>query len=81
MKSIDKLRIILGQEVKQNNGKRDFEVNIGEIARKIGCSSGDVIEDLNHLKYSGELMRLVGYGAQNDRYIIKVSPKSSILSQ
>jgi DNA-binding transcriptional regulator GbsR (MarR family) len=77
---VDKLKNILGRKVKLNNGNRDLnDINIGEIAREIGCSSSDVLSGLKQLQYSGEIKRLLQVGAKEE-YILTVLPKSSILN-
>ena len=48
------LKSILGSKVKLNNGKRDLDINIGEIARKTGCSSDEVLSGLKQLQCFGE---------------------------
>lgn len=48
----DKLKSILSRKVKLNDGKRDIDVNIGEISREIGCSSSDVLFGLKQLEYT-----------------------------
>ena len=78
MVNIEKLKGILGREVKLNDGKRDLDINIGEIAREIGCSSGDVLLGLKQLQYSGEIKRLLQVGPKEE-YILTVLEKSSVL--
>ena len=76
----EKLKSILCRKVKVNNGKRDLDINIGEIAREIGCSSSDVLSGLKQLQYSGEIKRLLQVGAKEE-YTLTVLEKSTILKQ
>ncbi len=80
MITIEKLKSILGRKVKLNDGKRDLDINIAELAREIGCSSSDVLTDLKHLQYAGEIKRLIQVGWSKDEYTLTVLEKSSILS-
>lgn len=74
----EELKLILGRKVKLNEGKRNLDINIGEIAREIGCSSGDVLSGLKQLQYSGEIKRLLQVGPKEE-YTLTVLEKSSIL--
>lgn len=78
MVNIEKLKVILFKKVKLKSGIRDLDVNIGEIAREIGCSSGDVLSGLKQLQYSGEIKRLLQVGPKEE-YTLTVLEKSSIL--
>lgn len=78
MVNIEKLKSILGRKVKLNDGKRDLDINVGEIARDVGCSSGDVLFGLKQLQYSGEIKRLLQVGSKEE-YTLTVLEKSSIL--
>lgn len=75
----DKLKSILSRKVKLNDGKRDIDVNIGEISREIGCSSSDVLFGLKQLEYTREIKRLMPIGFSKDEYSLTVLEKSSIL--
>lgn len=74
------LKSILGSKVKLNNGKRDLDINIGEIARKTGCSSDEVLSGLKQLQCFGEIKRLTQIGLSRDEYTLTVLEKSSILN-
>ncbi len=82
MINIEKLKNILGRKVKLNNGKRDLkDINLGEIAREIGCSSGDVLSGLKNLQISGDIKRLMPSGFSKEDYTLTVPENSSILNR
>ena len=72
MINIEKQKSLLGRKVKLNDGKRDLEINIGEIARDMGCLSGDVLLGLKRLQNSG---------FSKEDYTLTVLESSSILNQ
>jgi MarR-like DNA-binding transcriptional regulator SgrR of sgrS sRNA len=74
----EKLKSILGRKVKLNDGKRDLDINIAELAREIGCSSSDVKTSLKQLQYAGEIKRLLQVGWSKDEYTLTVLEKTTI---
>ena len=81
MINIEKLKSLLGRKVKLNDGKRDLDINIGEIARDMGCLSGDVLLGLKQLQNSKEIKRLMPIGFSEEDYTLTVLENSSILNQ
>lgn len=81
MINIEKLKSLLGRIVKLNDGKRDLDINIGEIARDMGCLSGDVLLGLKRLQNSKEIKRLMPIGFSKEDYTLTVLESSSILNQ
>lgn len=81
MINIEKLKSLLGRKVKLNDGKRDLDINIGEIARDMGCLSGDVLLGLKRLQNSKEIKRLMPIGFSEEDYTLTVLENSSILNQ
>ena len=81
MINIEKLKSLLGRKVKLNDGKRDLDINIGEIARDMGCLSGDVLLGLKWLQNSKEIKRLMPIGFSEEDYTLTVLENSSILNQ
>ena len=80
MINIEELKNILGGKVKLNNGKRDIDINIREIAGKMGCSTIDVLSGLKQLEFAREIKRLMQVGWSKDEYTLTVLEKSSILN-
>lgn len=81
MINIEKLKSLLGRKVTLNDGKRDLDINIGEIARDMGCLSGDVLLGLKRLQNSKEIKRLMPIGFSEEDYTLTVLENSSILNQ
>ena len=81
MINIEELKNILGEKVKLNNDKRDIDINIREIAGKMGCSTIDVLSGLKQLEFAQEIKRLMQVGWSKDEYTLTVLEKSSILNQ
>lgn len=80
MINVEELKTILGEKVKLNNGKRDIDINIREIAGKMGCSTIDVLSGLKQLEFVREIKRLMQVGWSKDEYTLTVLEKSSILN-
>lgn len=80
MINFEELKTILGEKVKLNNGKRDIDINIREIAGKMGCSTIDVLSGLKQLEFVREIKRLMQVGWSKDEYTLTVLGKSSILN-
>ena len=80
MINFEELKTILGEKVKLNNGKRDIDINIREIAGKMGCSAIDVLSGLKQLEFVREIKRLMQVGWSKDEYTLTVLGKSSILN-
>lgn len=80
MINFEELKTILGEKVKLNNGKRDIDINIREIAGKMGCSTIDVLSGLKQLEFVREIKRLIQVGWSKDEYTLTVLGKSSILN-
>ncbi len=81
MTNVEKLKIILNRKVKLNSGNRNLkDINLGEIAREIGCSSRDVLSGLKYLQISGDIKRLMPSGFSKEDYEFTVLEKSSILN-
>ena len=80
MYNTEKLKSILGRKVILNDGKRDLDINIAELAREIGCPSSEVLTSLKQLQYEGEIKRLIQVGWSKDDYTLTVLEKSSILN-
>ncbi len=80
MINFEELKTILGEKVKLNNGKRDIDINIREIAGKTGCSTIDVLSGLKQLEFVREIKRLMQVGWSKDEYTLTVLGKSSILN-
>lgn len=78
MYNTEKLKCILGRKVRLNDGKRDLEINIAEMAREIGCSSSEVLISLKQLQYEGEIKRLIQVGWSKDEYTLTVLEKTTI---
>lgn len=80
MINIEELNNTLCKMVKLNNGKRDLDINIREIAGELGCSSNDVLSGLKQLESAREIKRLMQIGWSKDEYTLTVLEKSSILN-
>lgn len=80
MINIEELNNTLCKMVKLNNGKRDLDINIREIAGELGCSSNDVLSGLKQLEFVREIKRLIPIGLSKNEYTVTVLEKSSILS-
>lgn len=79
MINIERLKNILGRKVELNNGKRDIDINIGEISRELGCSKEKVVSLLYTLQGAKEIKRLIPMGFSKEEYTLTVLANSSIL--
>ena len=75
---MDKLKAILRRKV-EIRGKRDIDINVGEISRELGCSKEDVISWLYTLQNNKEIKRLIPMGFSKEEYTLTVLENSSIL--
>lgn len=75
---MEKLKAILRRKV-EIQGKRDININVGEISRELGCSKEDVISWLYTLQNNKEIKRLIPMGFSKEEYTLTVLENSSIL--
>ena len=68
---MDKLKAILKRKV-EIQGKRDININVGEISRELGCSKEDVISWLYTLQNNKEIKRLIPMGFSKEEYTLTV---------
>ena len=77
---MDKLKAILRRKV-EVSGKRDIDINIGEISRELGCSKDEVVSLLYSLQNTKEIKRLISMGFSKEEYTLTVLENSSILME
>lgn len=75
---MEKLKAILKRKV-GISGKRDIDINIGEISHELGCSKEEIVSLLYTLQNAKEIKRLISMGFSKEEYTLTVLEKSSIL--
>lgn len=75
---MDKLKAILKRKV-EIQGKRDIDINVGEISRELGYSKEAIVSLLYTLQNNKEIKRLTSMGFSKEEYTLTVLENSSIL--
>lgn len=75
---MDKLKAILRRKV-EIRGKRDIDINVGEISRELGWAKEEVVSLLYTLQNTKEIKRLTSMGFSKEEYTLTVLENSSIL--